>query len=330
MIQPQQKLNQIAGKWYRDLPLSPFELPNLKTHLANRPINKKEKESEQYIERRKISFFVIDTLNTDVKTILYQLTQLQYVTVKKFKHFSKVICAPNYRMYEILGATSHYLKYIITTNDDNKDLVTFSIHQYQDGNDSIIRNNVGSLPDELSNTMIHYLSIQDKKRWASTSRKEADRIGRMLAIPNMPVHEKLAALELPANRALFEKEELLAMLEKVHNNTLLIHFMRDLPTGGWLVRDLEELIETRIATLNYQRNIKVLLIDHYIHYLQERRPFSRILRLLETIRSREVLSRLVAFLLRLPIDIPVATMNNLKTRVDVPIRELLEKKNNIL
>jgi hypothetical protein len=106
--------------------------------------------------------------------------------------------------------------------------------------------------------------------------------------------------------------------------------MRDLPTGGWLVKELEELIETRIATLNYQRNIKLLLIDHYIHYLQERRPFSRILRLLETIRSREVLSRMVAFLLRLPIDIPVATMNNLKTRVDVPIRELLEKKNNIL
>jgi len=323
MIQPQQKLNQIAGKWYRDLPLNPFELPNLKTHLANRPINKKE--SKQYIERRKISFFVIDTLNTDVKTILYQLTQLQYVTVKKFKHFSKVICAPNYRMYEIKGATSHYLKYIITTNDDNKDLVTFSIHQYQDGSDSIIRNNVGSLPDELSNTMIHYLSIQDKKRWASTSRKEADRIGRILAIPKMPVHEKLAALELPANRALFEKEELLAMLEKVHNNTLLIHFMRDLPTGGWLVRDLEELIETRIATLNYQRNIKVLLIDHYIHYLQERRPFSRILRLLETIRSREVLSRMVAFLLRLSIKLPLTTIDNLKTRVDVQTLEMLEK-----
>jgi hypothetical protein len=182
-----------------------------------------------------------------------------------------------------------------------------------------------TIPEELSNNMIHYLSVQDKKRWASTSRKEADRIGKMLAIPNMPVHEKLAALELPTNRALFEKEELLAMLEKVHNNTLLIHFMRDLPAGGWLVKDLEELIETRIATLNYQRNIKVLIIDHYIHYLQERRPFSRILRLLETIQSREVLSRMVSFLLRLPVKLPIAITDNLKTRVDVQTRQILQK-----
>lgn len=180
-----------------------------------------------------------------------------------------------------------------------------------------------SLPEQVRTRLPKFLTENEKKTWAMTSRRQADRVGKMLAIPRMPVHERLAALTLPTNRALFEKEELMAMMDKVHNNALLIRFLSDLPPSGWLVKDLEDLIEKRIATLSYQRNIKQLLLAQYIDYLRERRPFSRILRLLEKIRSREILSRLVVYLHASCIPLPPAVMEDLKARVNVSARNVL-------
>jgi hypothetical protein len=186
-----------------------------------------------------------------------------------------------------------------------------------------------TIPEVVTDKIPSYLSVQDRKRLATVNKHYADRVGRMLAIKKMPVHEKLAALELSTNRALFDREELMNMMREIRNDTLLLHFMRDLPRGGWLVKELEEMYEERIATRNYRKDIKRLLIEHYLQYLLDLYPFSRIERLINNIESREVLSRLMTIFLRLRQQHPEirelsnTTLQKILPKVDLPTHQLL-------
>jgi hypothetical protein len=192
-----------------------------------------------------------------------------------------------------------------------------------------------TIPEVVTDKIPSYLSVQDRKRLATVNKHYADRVGRMLAIKKMPIHEKLAALELHSNRALFDREELMNMMRDIRNDTLLLHFMRDLPRGGWLVKELETLYEERIATRNYRKDIKRLLIEHYLQYLLDLYPFSRIERLINNIESREVLSRLMTIYIRLRQQHPEirelsnTTLQKILPKVDPPTHQLLlqAKKN---
>ena len=170
------------------------------------------------------------------------------------------------------------------------------------------------LPDDPHGDIMTFLTVLQKNSVARTSRKELERVRKLLEaearihLPNLlPLTRRIEILENEKIRRLFSVEEILKMLNLSHynNNSRLFAFMKNVaktvvsspdpkPDDESLLLSLEDVIEKRIRRLDYQRNFKNILIHAYMDYLFSlpTDPYSHLLGFMSTISSPEIRSHL--------------------------------------